>query len=200
MFFASLVFCALGIKVAFDTVRPVIRFLRFAGMANAAVWLGAAVFLALGAEPGVFSTETLGHLKRPSYDSVVVDGILRTRFLYFSLACGGVALLHLMAEWLYLGRRVPRFSLGLVAGLIVLVLLNCGWLESHLSALHEARFKAQASRFAAQQAQQSFDRWQRASTAGDILMLGGLVLCLWRVARDDDPLRFVGSSGPSRRW
>ena len=191
-------FCALGIGAAFATVMAVIRFLKFVGMTNAAVWLGAAVFLALGVEPGVFSTETLGFLKKPFYDyfSVVMDGIIRTHFLYFSLkVCGVVALMHLMAEWLYLGRRVPRPSLSLVIGLIALVLLNCLWLQSHLFGLHEARFKTQTSRPAAQQGlQQSFDRWQRVSMAGDALMIGGLAFYLWRVAREDDPLRFVGSS------
>ncbi len=182
------------------TVMTVIRFLRFVGMANAAVWLGAAVFLVLGVEPGVYSTEMLEHLKKPFYDyfSLVLDALMRTQFLYFSVVCGAVALLHLMAEWLYLGRRVPRLTLGLVLVIISLVLLNCVWLRSHISALHEARFKAQPT--AVQEIQQSFARWKRVSTATDVLTIGCLALYLWRVAREDTPLNFLGSPVPGRRW
>ncbi len=168
-----------------------IGFLRFVGLLNAAVWFGAAVFLTFGAEPAIFSQDTQGLLlKSHAYLSVLLAQIVRTRFFYLSLACAAVALLHLLAEWLYLGRPPRKFLLGLLAALVGLALCG-GWgLQPALKKLHTARTLAPqpAER---QAAQASFHRWQTVAQALDLLTLGGLAVYLWRLANPPDTLRFV---------
>ena len=169
-----------------------IGFLRFIGILIAAIWLGAAVFLALGVEPAVFSHDTQRYLdKSYGYLSGVMLGIIRARFLYFSLVCGALALMHLIAEWLSLGRPLRGFSLWLAGALVALALLNCAWLQSRLTALHETRYRG-ASPALRQAARNSFEKWRTVSQVADLAMLGGLVIYLWRIANQPDASRFVG--------
>jgi hypothetical protein len=180
-------------KAVFHTVLAVIGFLRFLGMTNAAVWLGSAVFLMICVEPAVFSQETHKYFDKSfGYLSDVVVQLIRSRYLYLGLGCGGVAILHQLAEWLYLGRPVRRLSLWLLGVLVTLTLLNGCWVQPRLAALHETRFRG-ATPALRQAAQKSFSRWQTASDAADVLLIGSLVVYLWHVANQADPLRFVGT-------
>jgi hypothetical protein len=170
----------------------VIGFLRFIGILIAAIWVGAAIFLALGVEPAIFSHDAQRYLdKSYGYLSGVLVGIIRTRFLYFSLVCGGLALIHLVAEWLSLGRPLRGFSFWLAVALVALALFNCAWLQSHMTGFHETRYRS-ATPALRRAAQESFEKWQTASHVADWVMLGGLVLYLWRIASQPDASRFVG--------
>jgi hypothetical protein len=182
----------LAARLAFSNVHGVIGFLRFIGILIAAIWVGAAVFLALGVEPALFSHDTQRYLDRSyGYLSGVLVALIRTRFLYFSLGCGGLALVHLVAEWLSVGRPLRGLTFWLAMALVALALLNCAWMQSHLTSLHETRYRA-ATPALRQAAQGSLEKWRTASQVADWLMLGGLLLYLWRIASQPDASRFVG--------
>ena len=90
-------------------------FLRFIGTANAAVWFGAAVFFTLAAGPAIFSTEVqnlFGDAGFRFYAGGVALAVLK-RYFIVQCACGIIALVHLWAEWLYLGRKASRITLAL---------------------------------------------------------------------------------------
>jgi hypothetical protein len=176
----------------------VIGFLRFIGLLNAGVWVGAAVFLVLVAEPALYSNAARAYLlKSHGYFAGALDGVIRGRFLYFNLVCGGIAMAHLLAEWLYLGRPIRRISVWLVLILVAMAIVNIGVFETRVTVFHEARYRS-ATPAARQEAQSAFERWRRASNTADLLMLGGLCFYLWSIVRDENVLRFVGAASPRR--
>jgi hypothetical protein len=178
----------LGIARVFPYRLAVI--LRFLGLLNAAVWLGAVVFLTFGVGPVLFSAEMerlLGAKNFPYFSGAIAHLVL-VRGVYLQFACGLFALLHLLAEWLYFGRAPKRRWLGVLIGLITLSLLNGCWIEPELKRLRAV----QASTVAPPPASgHALETWQRAASVADLLTIAGLILYLWRVANPSDPTRVL---------
>jgi hypothetical protein len=162
--------------LAYD--KAVIQLLRFLGVANAGGWLGAAVFVTLFSGPAFFSPEMINALKYKYYAGLAAQ-IFLGRYFIFLYLCALVALAHLLAEWLYLGRRVSRLTVGLWAGLTALILIGGVGLQPKLHRLHEAMY---AGGNAAQQteAARTFYFWHGLSQAANLLMLAGLLFFFWR--------------------
>ncbi len=171
-----------------------IGLLRFVGLMNAAIWFGATVFFALNAHPALVSSAEVKDLLGPKnfpYFSVVLGQILAVHYFHLFLACSLVAILHLVAEWLYLGKYPARLWLGLVIGLWVGGLLQSYWIQPRLKEWHRAQF-TQSQQGAA--AARAFQIWSRFSTALNAVMLVGLGVYLWRVANPSNPTRFVSAT------
>ena len=103
-----------------------IGFLRFVGVLNAAVWFGSAIFFTFGAGLAPFSPEMrklLGDNNFPYFSGAIAQ-VFIARYFHFHLACAAVAVVHLLAEWLYLGKSLRRFQTALLAGLCAAVLLG----------------------------------------------------------------------------
>jgi hypothetical protein len=159
---------------------------------NAAVWLGTAIFFTFGAEPACFSTDmhaALG-IAKESYFSGAIAGVVMTRYYHIMLACSVVALLHLLSEWVYMGRPGRKFSFGLLAGLFVLLLIGSNAVQPALTRLNKKHYTSTqpAER---ESAARSFRVLNVAASAINILVIGGLVLYVWRVGSPSDTLRFV---------
>jgi hypothetical protein len=150
----------------------VTAFLRFIGLINAAIWLGGTVFFVLFAEP--------------------VSPVAGTYF-HFHLVCAVIALLQLVAEWLYLGRPGRKVSFGLLVGLLVLGLIGDYVVLPKLKAFHAVRYQANAQPAAREAATRSFNAWRTVDRLIDLCMIGGLIVFVWRAANPSDTLRFVGS-------
>ncbi len=172
-----------------------IGFLRFVGIANAAAWLGASVFYTVAAGPAVVSSDMQALLgaKYFPYFSGAVAQILLGRYFNFHLVCAVIALLHLVAERIYLGRTAPRFWAGLLAALFALSLLGSVWLGPKLVGLQRAQHVLHATPAQRAAVAKSFRLWHGVFQAFNILVIGGVAVCLWRVANPPDELRFVGS-------
>ena len=175
-----------------------IGFLRFVGILNAGVWLGAALFFTFGVGPAVFSQEIKNLLGVKTDDSFRyfsggIAQILVSRYFYWQLACGSMALLHLLAERLYSGRSPRRFSLSLLFGLCAVALLASCWLQPKLKELHTIRY-TNASPEKRQAAAQSFAAWHSAAQVANLFMIAGLATYLWRLANPPDPTRFVSTA------
>ena len=172
-----------------------IGFLRFVGIANAAVWLGAAIFYTVASRPAVVSADMLALLgpKYFSYFSGAVAQIVLARYFHFHLACASVALLHLLAERIYLGRTAHRLWLGLLAVLFGFSLLGSVWLGPKLAGSHRAQHVLNAPPAAREAAAKSFRLWHGVFQAVNVLMIGGVAVCLWRVTNPPSDLRFVGT-------
>jgi len=164
---------------------------------NAAVWLGTAIFLMFGADPACYSPNmkaALGVGVGDSYYPAAIAQVITTRYYHISLACGVVALLHLLAEWLYLGRPGRKFSFILLLGLF-------GWTLIGSNAVQPARASAlkqlspqhySAAQPADRQAAAKSLRFLRTvERIFNFLVVCGLVVYLWRVANPSDNLRFV---------
>jgi hypothetical protein len=192
-------FCAekskLGSLSPFPYRGRVIGFLRFVGIANAAVWLGAAIFYTVCAGPAVVSSDMQALLgpKYFPYFSGTTAQIILARYFHFHLVCATIALLHLLAERIYLGRTAHRLWLGLLVTLFGFSLLGSVWLGPKLARLHRGQHVLNAAPAQREAAAKSYRLWHGVFQAVNVLMIGGVAVCLWRVANPPDELRFVGS-------
>ncbi len=166
--------------------------LRFIGIVNAAIWFGAGVFFAAGILPGVFSQE-MHTLFREAAGATTYSGavalLLFKRFFLLQYICGAVAVLHLLAEKLYLGRTPSRWGTALVVIIFALGLLGGLALQPRMENLRHTMYagRTQEQR---DQARHSFGLWHGISEFTNLLILGGLLAHLVRVTRPADPGRY----------
>ena len=159
-----------------------IAFLRFFGIMNAAVWFGAAVFFSFGIAPAFFTPE-MKRLLGEIYAGLVAQSVIE-RYFVLHYCCGGLALLHQLAEWVYLGKALQRLTFGLLLAILTFSLLGGFWLQPKLKELYRIRH-GRANQFTAEQksdAANSFRRWHEASQIINLVMLASLGLLAWRVS------------------
>ena len=170
-----------------------IGLLRFVGLINAALWFATALLTVLAVEPAATSADMFGLLSQRNfpYFSVAIGHVIISRFVHVYLVCSLVALLHLSAEWLYLGKYPHRVWLGLVIFLGLIGLGENYWLLPRLKASHYVRSGSQGKN---QMADRSYRYGHMLYESINLLAIGGLSIYLWRVAHPPDPARFVSAS------
>ena len=156
---------------------------------NAAVWLGAAIFFTFGAGPAFFSPEMQALLEKnyPYYSGGVAQ-IVIARYFHWQLACSLIALIHLVAEWLYLGKTPSKFTIFLLGVILALGLLGGFVFQPKLKSLHHAKYTA-ATPAQRLQAASSFRGWHGASQGMNLVVLLGIAIYCWRTANPSDPTR-----------
>jgi hypothetical protein len=177
----------------------VIVILRFIGVTNAAIWLGAAIFFTLGVAPVFFTDELKRLLNGPFWPGVIAQMALE-RYFHLQYICAVIALVHQVAEWLYLGRALRKLTLGLLLGVMCLSFIGGLWLQPKLHRLFLTKYGATAQYQPAPvpaeervRAARQFSTWHGISQAVNLLVLGGLVVYFWRVSHPDDSARFLGT-------
>jgi hypothetical protein len=162
-------------------------------MLNVAIWLGAAVFFTVGAMPALVARDVHAMLGERyfNYISGGIAQVMLTRYFYWHTAFAIIALLHVLAEWLYLGRTTPRIWPGLLAGLLALSLIGGFWLAPRLARLHRVQHSLNLQPVDRDAAARSFRTWQGMFQVINVLMIGGVAVYFWRVAHPPDALRFV---------
>ena len=173
-----------------------IGFLRFLGILNAGVWLGAAIFFTFGAGPALFSQETQNLLgpKNYPYFSGAIAQIVIARYFRLQIICCFLALAHVLAEWLYCGKSPRKLRLALLVGLVSVSLIGDYWLQPKLKELHRIKYDVNTKPEKREAAGQSFRAWHGASQSVNLLMLAGLTLYLWRLANPPDEPRFLNTA------
>jgi len=174
-------------------------FLRIVGIVNAAIWFGAATFFAAGVVPGVFSQDLHklfgdGYL----YYSGAVALVMFKRFFVLQYICGTVALLHFLAEKLYLGKPFSRIGTALVLAILGLGLIGGFWLQPKMEGLRKDMYFG-ATPELKERARHSFGVWHGVSELANLLVIGGLLVHLLRVARQTDGARYGGVLFPQFR-
>jgi hypothetical protein len=162
-------------------------FLRIIGIVNAAIWFGAGTFFALGVIPGVFSGE-LHKLFGDGYTyyAGAVALALFKRFFVLQYICGAVALLHFVAEKLYLGRPFSSLGTALVVIIFGLGLMGGFWLQPKMEDLRQTMYSTTATAEQREKARHSFGAWHGISETANLLIIGGLLVHLLRVTRPPD--------------
>ena len=162
---------------------------------NAAVWFGAAVFFCLGAGPALNSAtlrDLIGTNNYP-YFSFAIRDLVTASFFHFHLACSVVALLYLMAEWLYFGKYPPKKWLVFIFGIILLGALRGLWLQPRLRDLHQAEHRL--TRVEERQlATRAFETWRTIAGYLDLVLACSLGFYTFRIANPSDPMRFVSAT------
>ena len=170
-------------------------FLRLIGIVNAAVWFGAAFFLTACAAPAIFSPE-LKRLFGQAHIGLIAQAVLST-FFVLQYWCGGIALLHLLAEWFYLWQRPQRYLTGVLVGLYCLALMGGLWLQPQLQHWHRVKYSTELYRqevySPAQKAEAAklFGLWHGVSQVFNLVTLGGLAFYLWRLSLPAEGPRFL---------
>ncbi len=173
----------------------VIAFLRWVGLFNAAVWLGSAIFLTVGAAPAFFSDEMKALLgpAHPAYAGAMVQ-VMFTRFFTLQFVCGTIAATHLVAEWIYLGRAPEKLAVGLVGGLLLFSLLGSQWVQPKLRQFHATKYGKTSTPEQREEAAASMRMWHAASQIGNLAALAGLAVFFWRTGSRPEATRFASSS------
>jgi hypothetical protein len=156
---------------------------------NAALWVGAAVFFTLSVGPAFFSSKMLQLLGRPHAGAAVQ--VVLERYYVFQYCCGGIAILHLLAEWLYTGRPLQKIRMTMLSGLVILTLLSGAWLQPRLESLHLQVYSVRSQPAQAEKAHRSFKLWHGASQMLNLITLAGLLIHLWQVTHPTDATRFI---------
>jgi hypothetical protein len=182
----------LGTLKAFLYRAAVTGLLRLVGLCNAAIWFGAGIFLTCSVDPAANSQEMKALLgaKNFPYFSVAIGQMFASRYFHLFLFCSVVSLLHLLAEWLYLGRNPQRFWTLLLIGLVCGGLVQACWVQPKLKQIHLVEFTRPQLR---EETARNFKFWQGVSEVINVLLLAGLGSYLWRVAHPPDTTRFVGT-------
>ena len=157
---------------------------------NAAVWLGTAVFFTFGAAPTVFSPE-MKRIFGDYYSGVIAQQML-SKYFIFHYVCGAIALGHFLAEWLYLGKTLERFMLGLLGFILVLGLLGGVLLQPKLRTLNHRKYKSPHEEVQTRAAS-SFRAWHGVSQVMNLFVGLGLIIYVWRIVNPPDVPRFISS-------
>jgi hypothetical protein len=160
----------------------VILFLRFVGLINAAVWLGASIFFTFVAGPAFFSPE-MQKLLTQAYAGAAAEIVIQ-RYFILHYCCGAIALAHIVAEWLLTGRPIDRLTAFIAMCAVVLSLIGGLWLQPQLRSLHRARYWGQGPE-EREIAARTFRTWHGAAQVANLAMLGGLTVFFWRLTRPD---------------
>lgn len=169
--------------------------LRVVGVANAAVWFGAVVFHTFFAAPALASEEmqaVLGVKNFPYYGGVISQ-LLLARYFQVNLVCAVIALVHLLAERLYLGRASKKTWTVVIVALFWISLLDSVWLGPKLRELHQTRYQLSTPPAQREVAARSFRLWYGVFQGLNFSILVGVAGSLWRATNPPDDLRFVGS-------
>ena len=150
------------------------------GIINAAVWLGAALFFTFGIAPAFFSPE-MKRLLGEIYAGLVAQLVLE-RYFVLHYCCGAIALLHQLAEWVYLGRRLQKFTFGLLVTILFLSVTGGAGLAPRLKEWHRIKYSPQSSALQKEEAVAAFRTWHGVSQVMNLLVLAGLATFAWRVA------------------
>jgi hypothetical protein len=164
--------------------------LRFAGILNAAIWLGAGIAVSFVVLPVLFTPAVTPGLM-PKFHAGRLAELVLNRYLVLQLVCATVALLHLYAERRQTGRPADRKSVSLLVGLLTLAAFGTFWLAPKMERLHLEKYAV--NRTAEQQAAASrqFAGWHGVSQAANLVMLAGVLFHFWKTAKVPSSARSV---------
>jgi hypothetical protein len=156
---------------------------------NAAVWFGGSLFMMVGVAPAVFTPE----MKRQFGDfwTGFVAFHLFERYFALQYWCGAVALAHLLAEWVYLGKPLYRLSLGLVLGAFCLSLAGGLFVQPRLKQLQTIKYAPNEAEPRKEAAARSLRIWHGISQSAGLLVVAGLGWHLWRMGNPPNAPRYA---------
>lgn len=155
--------------------------LRFVGLLNAAVWLGAMCFFTFVIGPTFFSDEVKNLLTLPRAGAAAQ--IMVERYLVLQQWCAGIALAHLLAEWLYnQGRMFPRAALIVLIGCLGISLAGSRLLAPQMKQLHLVKYAVQTTPEQKAAAARSFAILHGTSQVTNLLALLGVLYYYWKLS------------------
>lgn len=164
-------------------------FLRLIGILNAAVWVGTVIFFTFAAGPAFFSDDMIQLLGRPHAGAAAQ--VVVYRYFIVQQWCAGIALAHLIAEWLYSGRPFARLTLLLLMTLFIISILGAYVMHPKLKELHLRKYSPQTSLEVKNSASRSFRILHATSSVLNLFVIGGVLGYLWQVTKPVNNTRFA---------
>ncbi|MDB6034473.1 MAG: hypothetical protein JWM16_4811 [Verrucomicrobiales bacterium] len=170
--------------------------LRFIGVMNAAVWFGTAVFYTFGVVPAFSSPEMKRLLSGDLYSGAAAHIVTHGYWAVYYW-CGGVAIFHQLAEWVYLSRPLKSlvtyllgmiFIIGLASGLLIQPKLEKLYAQKHT---RSAPAPANADQLTF--AEKSYSSWRTTTQVLNFLALAGLAVFTWQTIYSGNGTRFAPS-------
>ena len=148
------------------------------------------MFFTLAVGPAFFSEEMLRLLGRPHAGAAAQ--VVLSRYFGLQMFCAGIALAHLIAEWLYTARPFQRFALLLLMGLFAIGFLGGFVLQPKMEDLHLRMYAEQAmTQEDRQSAERSFRILHGTSMVLNLFVISGVLVYLWHVAKPVNTTRFA---------
>jgi hypothetical protein len=149
---------------------------------NVAVWLGSSLFFTVVILPAVFSPETKALLQHPFYPGAVGQ-ILFSRFFVLQYCCGTIALALYTWDAVYRGHKFERVTFITLVLLLAIALVGGLWLQPKLKGLHQTSYSTKVTPAEQQDAKKLFGALHGASSAVNLLVLGGLFFYFWKTVQ-----------------
>jgi hypothetical protein len=169
--------------------------IRFVGVLNAAIWLGATLFFTVAGGPVFFSDAMAAFLPRP-HRARAAELMIEQLFV-FQQVCGGIALVLLLAEYRRNARLLRKAATAVVAALFALSLLGGFWLQPHMHGLQQVRYSSRATATERQSAERQFGLLHGLSQVMNLFVLAALGFHLWYVSRPPETPRFQPGFRPA---
>lgn len=132
----------------------------------------------------------LGESNYPYYSGAIAQ-LLLAKYFTLHMICGFVALGHLAAEKIYLGRPARRGTLYLLMALLGFGLAGGWWLQPAMNELHSRKYAVNLAQEERDAAASSFRLWHVIAHMANAGVLVGLTVYAWRANHPPDPTRFV---------
>jgi hypothetical protein len=158
-------------------------------MLNAAVWFGAVIFFTFAVGPAFFSEAMLSLLGRPHAGAAAQ--LVLERYFGLQQWCAGLALAHLVAEWLYVGRPFQRLTLILLMFLFTVGIVGGHVLQPRMKDLHLKMHAVQSPPAVKESSARSFRILHGTSMAMNLLVMAGVLVYVWQVTRPAINTRFT---------
>jgi hypothetical protein len=159
----------------------VVPVLRFIGLLNAAVWLGGMVFFTVVVGPTLFYNPEIQSLVSRMRIGAIAQ-VLIEQYMIGQQWCAGIALVHLMAEWLYFGRLNSKISLWILLGCLTISMLGAHVMVPEMKALHLRMYAPQKNAEEQAAAKRSFGILHGTSQVTNLLALCGVLFYYWRLS------------------
>ncbi len=161
--------------------------LRFIGIINAAIWLGAGVFFSFGIAPAVFSPE----MKRifPEYYVGVIGQQLIGPYFTLHILCGCIALAHFSAELFLLQRAFQKWLLVMILVALGVGVMGGFVLQPKMRALFQTKHRG-ATEAERTRAKKQFGLLHGVSSSSNLITLFVLIAYAWRVSNPPESARF----------
>jgi len=125
------------------------------------------------------------------YLSVAINRVIIARLFYWQVFFAIFAWLHLVLEWLYLGRTPRRIWVTLLTILFCLSLIGGLWLNPKLIGLHRIQHAPNLKPENRELAAKNFRVWEGTFQAVNVLLITGVGMYFWRLTTTEDAPRFV---------
>jgi len=179
----------LGKCVTLAQFIRVAEIIRLIGVVNAGAWFGSLLFFTIAAGPAFFSLEMTELLGRPHAGAAAQIVIARLFQLQFWFA--GVALLQVLAAWLYTGRPVQKLTSVTLGCVVAFVLVGGFYASPRLKALHLQKYAMQSTSIQKVEAARAFGAMHGFSQLANLLVLGGVLFHFWQMYRHSPVSRFA---------